>query len=176
MNAKLISNNKRRRREAIGPLVPYLSAFTNALYQKGYKSITINHCKCYLLDFSQWLHKRNLRTENINEKLIDEFYSVPHKNHYHRKCLINLLCFLREEKILLSPSEPTRNFILTPLVNDFKEYLIKERGILSPESYNRYLKVAYDFISECIGNEKTQPLPLDAKKVTDFLLSYLHGQ
>lgn len=171
MNAKPFKNKGYRK--AIGPLASYLPAFIQALSERGYKAGTISHYRCYFLDFSLHLHQRKIDVKHINERLIDDFFSIPHSKHYHKKVLINLLHFLRGEALL--PPVVTFNLDLTPLESDFKEYLIREKGMSTPKSYNRYLKVSRDFISAHTEAKYEHLAALTAQDVTNFLLSYLHG-
>lgn len=61
------------------------------------------------------------------------------------------------------------------LIREFQSYLMKERGMTSRTSFNRYVKIARLFVVERFGAGPLLLKKLQAKDVTDFLLRHTSG-
>ncbi|MFC1795010.1 hypothetical protein ACFL3Q_15655 [Planctomycetota bacterium] len=84
MNKQLFSTQALSQQIDAGPLVPYLDAFTNILSGQGYAKSTTKRKIRVIFEFNQWLQKRHLAIDELNESCINKFIC------YRKKKLLTL--------------------------------------------------------------------------------------
>ena len=100
--------------------------------------------------FGCWLQRRGLESNTIDEQLIEQYFqqnAVPLHRGSSRTVLHRLLCLLRE----VGACPPAKMPAKSPdqiLVEDFQQYLFKERG-LADRTVEHYTEAAVAFLSGC---------------------------
>ena len=156
-----------------GPLVPHLDAFATVLFGRGYSRWTVKTKIRAISKLSDWLQKRHLVIEDLNESCINKFIRYRKKRNLLRSgdqlALKQFITFLREENILsvfvseVSVSEIERT------KNRFAQYLRRERG-LSRATIDNYLSEIRRFLAERFGRRKINFKVLRAQDVSKYVL------
>jgi site-specific recombinase XerD len=84
MNYQLFSTQALSQHLYTGPLVPHLDAFAAVLSGQGYSRLTTKVKIRAISKFSQWLQKRHLVIEDINESCINKFIRYRKKRNLLR--------------------------------------------------------------------------------------------
>ena len=173
MDNQLFSGQAFFQRLYTGPLVPHLDAFAAVLFGHGYSRWTVKTKIRAISKLSDWLQKRHLVIEDLNESCINKFVRYRKKRNLLRSgdqlALKQFITFLREENILsvfvseVSVSEIERN------ENKFAQYLRRERG-LSQATIDNYLREIRRFLTERFHRRKINFRVLRAQDIPKYVL------
>ncbi len=159
-----------------GPLGPYLDDFARVLKARGYSRGTGRTHLQLLRQLSEWLERRGLGVEDVDESRLAEFLheAARGREYIHRSqaaALWLLLAHLRENGTLPVPPVEEEETPLRRLEGELVRYLVEERGLAS-STVERSLLLIRSFLVTHFG---TGPLSLDAlspSDVTRFVLRY----
>jgi len=177
MNHQLFSNQALSQVLYTGPLVPHLDAFAAALSGQGYSRLTTKVKIRVISKFSQWLQKRHLVIEELNESCINKFIRYRKKGNLMRSgdelALEQFIAFLREKGILSAFAPEIKVSDIQRVENNFAQYLQQERG-LSQATIDNYLPTIRRFLTECFRKRKIIFKKLHARDISKFVLRYAH--
>jgi site-specific recombinase XerD len=177
MNHQLFSNQALSQVLYTGPLVPHLDAFAAALSGQGYSRLTTKVKIRVISKFSQWLQKRHLVIEELNESCINKFIRYRKKGNLMRSgdelALEHFIAFLREKGILSAFAPEIKVSDIQRVENNFAQYLQQERG-LSQATIDNYLPTIRRFLTECFRKRKIIFKKLHARDISKFVLRYAH--
>jgi site-specific recombinase XerD len=177
MNHQLFSNQALSQVLYTGPLVPHLNAFAAVLSGQGYSRLTTKVKIRVISKFSQWLQKRHLVIEELNESCINKFIRYRKKGNLMRSgdelALEQFIAFLREEGILSAFAPEIKVSDIQRVENNFAQYLQQERG-LSQATIDNYLPTIRRFLTECFRKRKIIFKKLCARDISKFVLCYAH--
>jgi integrase/recombinase XerC len=125
-----------------GPLAPQLDAFKQYLIDRGYARNSFTNCVSSVAHFAQWLHRRGVDVQRINESTLSEFLdghlpccrcsgAVQRHRSSLRAALGHLLVVLRAQGVIAPPVVSK-----TPVDEELRrygEYMERVRG-LSPKT------------------------------------------
>jgi len=160
-----------------GPLGPYLDTFTEQLQQRGYARQTICIKIRTVATFSHWLYRHNFHADEVNAEQLKHFL-VYRKQ---RCCcsqddptalqeIVVLVCDLEGRHISDTSGELSDQ---DRAMEDFKQYLLKERG-LSSKTVAMHLQFIARLLSECFSGHPIQFDQLTCSDITGFVQRHAH--
>ena len=177
MNNQLFSNQALSQHLHAGPLVPYLDAFAAILSGQGYARSTTKIKIRVVSELNQWLQKRHLVIEELNESCINKFIRYRKKRNRLRSgdqlASKQFITFLREEGILSAFVPEIKVSEIQRIENSFAQYLQRERG-LSQATIDNYLPTIRRFLTERFHKRKIIFGKLCAQDISKFVLRYAH--
>jgi site-specific recombinase XerD len=177
MNYQLFSTQALLQQLYTGPLVPHLDAFAAVLSGRGYSKLTTKVKIRAISKFSQWLQKRHLVIEDINESCINKFIRYRKKRNLIRSgdevALKQFITFLCDEGILSAFVGEIKVSEIQCKENNFVQYLQQERG-LSQATIDNYLPTVRRFLTERFRKRKIIFEKLCARDISKFVLCYAH--
>jgi len=177
MNYQLFSNQALSQHLYAGPLVPHLDAFAAVLSGQGYSRLTTKVKIRAISKLSQWLQKRHLVIEDLNESCISKFIRYRKKRNLLRSgdqlALKQFIGFLREEGVLSAFVPEIKVSEIQRIVNSFAQYLQRERG-LSQATVDNYLPTIRRFLTERFRKRKIVFEKLCTQDISKFVLRYAH--
>lgn len=177
MNNQLFSNQALSQHLYTGPLVPHLDAFAAVLSGQGYSRSTTKVKIRAISKLSQWLQKRHLVIEDLNESCINKFIRYRKKRNLLRSgdqlALKQFITFLREEGILSAFVPEIKASDIQRIENSFAQYLQQERG-LSQATVDNYLPTIRRFLTERFRKRKILFEKLRTQDISKFVLRYAH--
>ena len=177
MNNQLFSNQALSQHLHVGLLVPHFDAFAAVLSGQGYAKSTTKEKIQAVSKLNQWLQKRRLLIEDLNESCINKFIRYRKKrNLLHsgdQLALKQFTTFLREEGILSAFVPEIKVSEIQRVENSFTQYLQQERG-LSQATIDNYLPTIRRFLTEHFRKKKIVFEKLCARDISKFVLRYAH--
>ncbi len=172
MKNQLLSNQV-----VAGPLEPHLNAFAAALNGQGYSELTIIEKIRTVSKFNQWLQKRHLAIEDLNESCINKFIHYQKKKNRLRIgdqiALKQFIGFLREGGILSTFVSEIKTSEIQHIENSFTYYLQQERG-LTQATIDNYLPIIRRFLTERFRKRQIVFEKLCTQDISKFVLRYAH--
>ena len=160
-----------------GPIAPHLDSFAVALFEQGYAKATVKVKIRVVSKLSQWLQKRHLVIEDINESCINKFIRYRKKRSLLRSddqvALRHLIAFLREEGIILPLISEINVSDIQHTENSFAQYLQQVRGLSQP-TIDNYLPTIRRFLTKRFGKRKIIIKNLCARDISKYVLCYAH--
>jgi len=151
----------------------YLDTYTSEAKERGYTRSTVRG-HCYLIRlFGEWLERRKLRTDEIDDDVITEFWrkrrrQVPRVQSMGMKPLRQLIAHLQVQGIVPKPPLPKLTKAAA-MAHRFGEYL-RQRRALMPATVSRNVSVVQEFLEGCFGCGSIRLHDLGEKDVTRFVL------
>src|SRR5205814_10437921 len=132
-----------------GPLGPYSSGFCAELEQLGYTAKSACNVVRLMAHLSWWLGRQRLEPAELTSKVIGR-YPEDRRRHYRtgftERALRPLLSYLRGIDVVPASDVTSRDDETAPLLEDYRRYLIGERG-LAAVSIRRYMLAVGPFLS-----------------------------
>jgi len=177
MIEEFFSNPAVLKRLHVGPLGSYVDAFASLLSEQGYARSTTKTKVSLIADYSQWLHRQQLRVDELDDQRIIKFLKYRRKRgRVHPgniATLQSLLEQLRESGNIPALVPEIDDSSLHLIERNFEQYLTQERG-LSLATVINYLPFAQRFLSERFGTDAILLDELRSTDVTGFILRYAH--
>ena len=177
MNNQLFSNQALSQHSDAGPLVPHLDAFANVLSGQGYAISTTKQKIRDISELSQWLQKRHLAIEDINESCINKFIRYRKKRNRLRRgdqlTFKQFIDFLRDKGVLSAFTAKIKDSEIQRIENSFAQYLQQERG-LSQATLDNYLPTVRRLLTDRFGNRRIIFNELHPRDISAFIIRYAH--
>ena len=136
-------------RLAEGPLAPHVDAFKQYLTDRGYAANTFANCVGSIAHFAQWIHRRRLRVQRIDEAVVAEFLdehvprcdcigAVQRDRRGLSAALTHLLVVLRAQGVVAPPAVST--IPVDDELRRYDEYMDHVRG-LAPKTRGVGLRI-----------------------------------
>ncbi len=150
----------------------YLDTYTSTAKEHGYPPDTVrNHCYMFRL-FGEWIERRGLSVEEIDDDVIAEFWRkqrrVPRVRHTGTKPLHRLLDLLRKQGAVPAQKPPERTEAAA-LAHRFGMYLEHGRALL-PATVSRDVPVVQGFLESCFGRGPLRLHAIGERDITRFVL------
>ena len=133
-----------------GELMPYADGFRAELARLGYTAGSAELQLGLVAHLSRWLTDRGLHAGELTPERVKQFFEARRRSGYTaywtERSLSPLEGYLRRLGVLPEPIPSVANTPLEKLLEDYRDYLARERGL--GVSVNRYLAVARRFLSE----------------------------
>jgi len=159
-----------------GPLCVHLDGFEKALFEQGYTRATVRAKLILLCELSQWLERRSLAIQDLDEIKIEAFLSHQEMKHWLQNganaTLRQFLGFLRNAGIVPAFVSKTNNSPIQKIETRFAQYLSQERG-LSPVTVADYLPICQRFLSQRFSDRRLLLRSLRPADISDFVLHTL---
>jgi site-specific recombinase XerD len=159
-----------------GPLSEHLDAYAASVAEQGYGQSSIRQQIVVISDFSRWLKQKHIDIHDLDGKVVARFLRLRRKQQRVRrgdpKTLQRLLTMLCQVGIV-KPQSPVADNAQSRITNEFRNYLLQERGLSSLTLLN-YIPVVEQFLSERFHNRAPNFATLRAPDVTGFVMRHAH--
>jgi site-specific recombinase XerD len=159
-----------------GPLSEHLDGYAANVAEQGYGRNSIRQQIVVIADFSRWLKQKHIEIQDLDSKVVGRFLRLRRRQQRDRrgdpKTLHRLLTMLCQIGIV-KPQPPIADDAQSRIANEFRNYLLKERG-LSPLTLLNYVPVVEQFLSERFHNRAPNLATLRAPDVTGFVTRHAH--
>lgn len=158
-----------------GPLDEYSSDFHSMLLTQGYSPASLHSKVQVFFHFNKWLATQDIRPNEINENVINEFFKErSHVGHIRRgdsATLNALLKYLRNSGIVSKKIDKIVYDDIQKIIHNFTLYLTNERGLAPPTLHN-YLPIILKFLKEHFGEDPVVLHEITLPDVSRFILRY----
>lgn len=155
-----------------GALMPHAEGFREELARLGYTAGSAELQLGLVAHLSRWLAEQGLQVSGLTPERVEQFFEVRRSSGYtaHRsaRSLAPLQGYLRRLGVLSAPTPPVASTPLEKLLDDYRVYLVRERGV--GISVNPYLAKARRFLSERSSPAALELESLTADEVRRFVL------
>jgi site-specific recombinase XerD len=155
----------------VGPLAPYMADYQANLEAKGYKPSSVADQLRLVAQVSRWLAAQGLGLAELTPQRIEAFFVIRRQNgrarHTSSHALRGFVLHLERCGALLSP-EPPEPTAVDRLVEDYRRYLVNERGFVDAAA-RRYTHVARGFLNSCADDGQLNVGTVDAGAAVRFL-------
>lgn len=159
----------------VGPLEPFAVAFADWLTRHGYTAISATFQLYVMAHLSRWLDGEGLDPRALSTADLDRFLAARRRAGYAQyrspKALRPMLACLHEQGLsVMGP--PTIHGPVDVALTDYREYLLRERG-LARATVRAYIDAVRPFILSRLAADR-QALcwaSLDAAAVTGFVVA-----
>jgi len=159
----------------VGPLAPYLNAYTALLSDQGYKKFSLKYKIRLIAKFNHWLHQQHFDVNELTEEVFNNFFKyqrIPNPvRRGHSATLRSLLQYLHAQGAISSGIIEIEDNPFHRIEHEFARYLSQERG-LSTATLDNYIPLVRRFLFDCF---KTDTIKFDELRPTDiitFILRY----
>jgi len=133
-----------------GALMPYADGFRAELARLGYTAGSAELQLGLVAHLSRWLADQTLHVGELTPERVKQFFELRRRSGYTaywtERSLWPLQDYLRRLGVLSAPTPPVASTPLEKLLEDYRGYLVRERGV--GISVNPYLAKARRFLSE----------------------------
>lgn len=158
-----------------GPLSEYLDAYAVTVAEQGYTHDSIRQQIVAIADFSRWLKQKHIDVQAMDSKVLDRFLRLRRRQQRARrgdpKTLARLLAMLCQRGVVKQRQQPVADNARERITNDFRCYLLQERG-LAPSTLLNYMPVVEQFLTERFHNRAPNLATLRAPHITGFVLRH----
>lgn len=171
------SNPKTIQRMYEGPLGHYIDGYAALLDEQGYSKQSACSQTRLVNDLSIWLHQQGFKANDVNEPTIDMFLK-DRKQHLRLRrgecCTLNrLLDYLRKMEIVEDKLPLTETSGGQGVEDDFKRYLLQERG-LSHATVLNYIPLVRKFLLERFDTDPIRFDELHPADITEFVKNHAY--
>ncbi len=153
-----------------GPLAPVIDVYATLLHRGGYKRQSARIQIRLVADFSRWIAQQGIKVCRVSQPIIDRYLRSRYRRYRPRRedrsTLNRVLALLREKGFVPIPT--TIHTPLEQIEDDFKRYLVQERGLSRATQLN-YLPCIRKFLHEQFGQGPLRFTRLSAKDVIRFV-------
>jgi site-specific recombinase XerC len=152
------------------PLRPHVEHYVTSLQQQGYRTNTVAQHVYWLRRFGQWLQRKRLTLENIDEKIVADFIKRTRPRDAHGglpQMLRRLLGILRSAGET-PPPEPVRRSPAQCIADGYREYLRMERNLV-PQTVENYSRYVEKFLIDRFGAGRADLRHLKLTEVIGFV-------
>ncbi|MGH9627329.1 MAG: site-specific integrase [Bryobacteraceae bacterium] len=156
-------------RVRVGPLAPYLDIYLARLRRDGFMASSVP-CQAYAIArFSRWLEQRHCTVADLDDSTVREFLNRdPGIVHYPEPATLRRLCLILQEIGVLQAATPPVPTASERCVNEYRQYLVNQRG-LSASCLSNYTSFVKEFLSSRFPDDNLSFSELCASDVTAFL-------
>lgn len=157
----------------VGPLAQYLDVYLARIERDGFVPSSVP-CQAYAIArFSRWLQKQRIQLEDLREATVREFLArVPGVVHHPERATISRLVSILREIGVLKPEPPQPLTSVQECVNEYRQYLVRQRGLCGASLPN-YLSFVEQFLSGRSAGRELCLTELSASDVTAFVKSHV---
>jgi site-specific recombinase XerD len=171
------SNPKTIQRMYEGPLGHYIDGYAALLDEQGYSKQSACSQTRLVNDLSIWLHQQGFKANDVNETTIDMFLKDREQHLRLRRgecCTLNrLLDYFRKMEIVRDKLPPTETSGGQGVEDDFKRYLLQERG-LSHATVLNYIPFIKKFLLERFDTDPIRFGELQPADITEFVKNHAY--
>lgn len=157
-----------------GPLAPHLNRFSGLLFEQGYAPTTGQNKIRLVTDLSQWLERRRIPLDGLNEQRFEDFFKARHRHHCQNgsdwSTLMLFLEQLQQDQIIALAHTQAQQTALQRIENGYATFLLQERGV-SQLTVQNYLHEVRLFLLQRFNSGKIRLNTLQAKDIAAFILS-----
>jgi integrase/recombinase XerD len=162
----------------VGPLELHATDFATDLYRQGYTGNGASQHICLVAHLSRWMASKGLEVAALTPRLTEKYFEsrrvAGYTNCRSARALQPLLNYLRSLGIL-PPPEIVGLSPADALLEDYRRYLIRERG-LTAGTARVYVNEVRAFVVGHIRADRGELADLRAGDVTDFMLRCLRAE
>ena len=175
MNTQLFSNQTLSQHYDAGPLLPHLDEFANVLLGQGYAKYTTIRKIRDISELGQWLQKRHIAIDELNEFCINRFVRYRKKRNRLRRNVQStfkqFIEFLRDNGVLSAFTPEIKDSEIQCIENSFAKYLLQERG-LNQATVDNYLPTVRRLLTDRFGDRKVIFNELRPRDISAFIIRY----
>jgi site-specific recombinase XerD len=151
----------------------HIATFAESLAAQGYSDGTIERKISLLRKFDQWLLRRRIAQETVDDTRADQFFryrrSRGHVRSSELSTLQSFLKHLREAEVIPHLARRCDHNPLQQLESEFTQYLLEKRG-LACATIEQYLIETRRFLSSRFGTGPIHFQELHVQDVTEFIV------
>lgn len=154
-----------------GPLVGFVPAFREALFDSGYASNTVAQQLRLVADVSGWLGRRRMDVHDLSPSVIDSFVRCRRRTHVNLctpRALAPFVGFLNDSCVERKQNRTAPLSVTDQILDSFR-YLVSERALRAATVTN-YLNQTRPFLRWRAQKSGDDFATLTADEVTAFLL------
>lgn len=160
-----------------GPLGHYIDGYVALLDEQGYSRQSACSQTRLVANLSRWLHPHGFEANDVNEQTIDMFIRDREQHlrlkRGERYTLNRLLDHLRKMGVVEDKVPPTETSDGQGVEDDFKRYLLQERG-LSPATVVNYIPFIRKFLLERFDTDPIRFGELRPADITEFVKNHAY--
>jgi integrase/recombinase XerD len=160
-----------------GPLAPYAVGFAHSLVRQGYTFNSATLQLFLMAHLSRWLGGESLSLCELCATDIDRFLSVRraagYTNYLSAKAMRPMLAYLGGQGVTLTPAPTVPKGPVDVTIDQYREYLVHERGLGGPTARN-YVDAVRPFLRRRLSPNGVALdwASLDAADVTAFVVAH----
>ncbi len=160
-------------------LQPHLIAWLRDLNEQRYAVSSLNSRARDISAFGRWLHKREKKIGDVNERTIQEYLASFPKNYGYARIAARVLQFvdrLRELEVIPKAPLPKPSSV-EDLIARYSAYLIDDLA-RSPETARVYARFVRTFLREIFARQSVRPSRITARIITNYIRKHAgdHGR
>jgi len=164
-----------------GPLEAFKEGFLHSLLKLGYTPDSAANQIQLMAHLSRWLAGEGLDVRALRQNDLERFFqSRRHAGYTHcvsLRAMLPLLSYLRAEGIALSASAVVSRGPIDLAIDQYRDYLVHERGVAQLTVHNYINAVRLFLVSELSRDEdKINWESLNAARVTAFVVARTPSQ
>jgi integrase/recombinase XerD len=160
-----------------GPLEPYVAGFADELARLGYTRCSAEQHVCFIAHLDRWLAAQRLGVGDLNAAVVDRYLAerraAGYVNYRSGKAMRPLLTYLDHLGAL--PREERRVDPVSALLERYRSYLLRERGLMSGTA-RCYLDAVKPFLTSRLRGEELDVAGLTAADVTGYVVTNCPGR
>jgi len=178
MIERYVSSTAVLRHLRCSPLCAHVEGFAELLFKQGYALTTATTKLLLLSELSQWIERRSLAIEDLDECRLNTFLGYrKKKNKFQRgdsATVRQFLGFLTDAGIVPASVSEIEDSPIQRIETRFAQYLSQERG-LSPATLANYLPTCHWFLTERFRDTRVAFRELCPHDISSFILRHAHA-
>lgn len=164
-----------------GPLEPFAGGFARSLVRQGYTRNSATLQLQLMAHLSRGLAGESLGACELRMTDVGRFLSIRrvagYTNYLSAKAMGPMLTYLRDEGVTLTPLPAVGKGPVDVLLDKYRQYLVRERGIGDATAYN-YVNAVRPFLCGRLSRDRIglDWTSLNAADVTAFVVARIPGQ
>jgi len=164
-----------------GPFAAFREGFLRSLLKWGYTLESAANQLHLMAHLSRWLAGESLDVQTLSENDLQRYFQLRrHAGYTHcvsRKAMLPMLTYLRAVGVTLAASSGVSGGPVDFAIDQYRDYLVHERG-LAPLTIHNYINAVRPFlVSELLRDgDKIDWESLNAAKVTAFVVARTPNQ
>ena len=133
-----------------GVLAPYASGFRSWLTERGYRPSTVEDQVWLMAHLSRWLDEQGMEPAALTDAAAEHFQRARRERYSHltgSRALRSLLGYLR--CLGLVPEPARMDTPVDGLLAEYRDYLVRERGLVAGSVRNKRLSRTYCLAKPC---------------------------
>jgi len=157
-----------------GPLAPYIGGVWSHLLAQGYTPLTGRNMLRLVSHLSRWLVDTTVRLSDLTREHVEVFFGerrrVGYKSYLTPRSLGSILEYLEAKGVVSLPEAEVRHSAVDDLLDEYEQFLVKERGLKASTARGYYRSCAQKFLSHRFDSNSLELSCLSASDITGFIL------
>ena len=146
-----------------GPLAPYIGGVWLHVLAQGYTPLTGRNMLRLVSHLSRWLVDTTVRLSELTREHVEVFFRerrrAGYKSYLTPRSLDSILEYLEAKGVVSLPEAEVRHSAVDDLLDEYEQFLVKQRGLKASTARGYYRSCAQKFLSHrfdsnslCVGS------------------------